>query len=709
MCSFLFGGEIMKEQIIAYLQSDNNKKTSIEELKDVLHISSSKEFKEMIRTVNELLEQARIIENNKHEITLIENTNYLIGTLDLKEKGFGFVIPEDPSLNDVFIPKDFVFDAMNKDKVLVHLLKNKQGLRAEGEIKRILDRSNTHLIGYLVYQNGMGLLIPDDKTIKQDVVIKVENQNNAKKFDVVRARIINYSFRGKIECVVEEIIGNKNDAGVDILSKILKHNIDPLFPPLVLHEANSFKGVTEEDFVNRRDLTNETIITIDGDDSKDFDDAVIVKKLDNGNYHLGVHIADVSHYVTKGSLLDLEAYNRGTSVYLPGRVVPMLPESLSNGICSLVPHENRLTISCDMEIDTSGKVVNYELYPSVIKSYQRMTYSKINKIFMGDVSLSEEYVDLVEMFYDMRNLAKILNKRRSKHGSINFESDESYIILDENMKATDIMLRDRGISENIIEEFMLKANQVVAEHVHWMNVPFIYRVHDKPKEEKLQKLLRMANALGYRVKAKSEITNFELQKLLEEVEGQDSEKGINLLVLRSMQKAIYSEQCLGHYGLNFDFYTHFTSPIRRYPDLIVHRLLREYLFLPVQSTDTIDYYEKHMPEIAKQASETERRAVMCEREVIDMKKAEYITKYINKIFEGVISSITNFGIYVTLDNTVEGLVHIKTLNDYYHFDDELMTLIGERTKHVYKVGQKVKIKVVNTNIPEGEVDFEIVR
>lgn len=698
----------MKDRIIQFLQSEPHKKTNIEELKDVLHISSSSEFKDLIRAMNQLLEEALIIENSKHEITLIENTNFVIGTLDLKEKGFGFVIPDDPSLNDIFVPKDFIFDAMNRDRVLVHLHKHKRGLRAEGEIKRILDRNQTHIIGYLVYQNGMGLLIPDDKTIKQDVIVKRENQNNAKKFDVVRARIINYSFRGKIECVIEEIIGNKNDAGVDILSKILKHNIDPLFPPLVLHEANQFQGVTEQDFKDRKDLTDKKIITIDGDDSKDFDDAVIVEKLPNGNYHLGVHIADVSHYVTQGSLLDLEAYNRGTSVYLPGRVVPMLPENLSNGICSLVPHENRLTISCDMEIDNTGKVVNYEIYPSVIKSYQRMTYSKINKIFMGDVPLAEEYVDLVEMFYDMRNLAKVLNKRRSKNGSINFESDESYITLDENKKAIDIKIRDRGVSETIIEEFMLKANQVVAEHVYWMNLPFIYRVHDKPKEEKLQKLLRMANALGYNVKAKSEISNFELQKLLTAVEGEDSEKGINLLVLRSMQKAIYSEQCLGHYGLSFEFYTHFTSPIRRYPDLIVHRLLREYLFKPKQSNETIDYYDKHMHDIAVKASETERRAVMCEREVIDMKKAEYITTYINKTFEGVISSITNFGIYVTLENTVEGLVHIKTLNDFYHYDEELMTLVGERRKHVYKVGQKVKIKVVNTNIPEGEVDFEMV-
>jgi len=394
---------------------------------------------------------------------------------------------------------------------------------------------------------------------------------------------------------------------------------------------------------------------------------------------------------------------------MPGRVIPMLPERLSNGICSLVPHQERLTISCDMEISPYGKIVKYEVFPSVIKSYQRMTYSKINKIFLGDVELSEEYVDLVEMFYDMRNLAKVLKKNREKAGSIHFDNDESYIIIGEDGKVEDIKLRDRGVSENIIEEFMLKANQVIAEHVYWLNLPFIYRTHDKPKAEKLERLLRMANALGLKVKAKSEISHHELQKLLEAVKGKDSEKGINLLVLRSMQKAIYSEHSLGHYGLNFEFYTHFTSPIRRYPDLIVHRLLREYLFKEVKSMSVIDHYTDNMPTIAKHTSETERRAVMLERDVVDMKKAEYISKYINKRFNGIINSVTGFGIYVSLPNTVEGLVHISAMqDDYYVYDQDLMVLVGERRKKVFRVGDKVRVEVVGANVSEGEVDFKIV-
>jgi ribonuclease R len=555
----------------------------------------------------------------------------------------------------------------------------------------------------------MGILFSDDKTIKQEIIIKKGNYNGAYKNDKVKAKIINYNFKGKIECEVSEVIGNMNDAGVDILSKILKYNIDPVFSDIVLKEANQYQSVSKADLEGRTDLRDEMIITIDGDDSKDFDDAVIVKKLDNGNYKLGVSIADVSHYVTKDSILDDEAYRRGTSIYLPGRVIPMLPVNLSNNICSLVPGEDRLTITCDMEIDKSGKVVNYEIYPSVIKSFRRMTYSKINKIFDGDVDLAEEYVELVGMFYDMRNLAKVLRKKRQTYGSINFETDEAYITLDENGRAVDIKLRDRGISEKLIEEFMLKANQVVAEHVFWLNLPFIYRVHDKPKEEKIERLLRMSAALGYKVKGKKEITNLELQKLLDNVKGSPAEKGINLLMLRSMQKAIYSENNIGHYGLAFTHYTHFTSPIRRYPDLIVHRLLREYLFMDNQSLDVINYYTDEMPDIATSTSKSERQAVLLEREVVDMKKAEYISKYINKEFDGIISSVTGFGIYVTLPNTVEGLVHITELDDdYYVYDENLMMLIGERKKKMYRIGDRVTVRVMKAHISEGDVDFKIV-
>lgn len=699
----------MKDKILKILDQDITIKSSIETLKTLLGIESSDDFKLLFKTLNDLVDQALVIEGKSHEYSLIKNTNFIVGQLDLKERGFGFVIDRDKNIDDVFIRRDDINGAMNFDLVLVYISKYKRGARAEGEIRRVIERKYSHIIGTLGYRNGMGILFSDDKTIKQEIIIKKGNYNGAYKNDKVKAKIINYNFKGKIECIVEEVIGNINDAGVDILSKILKYNIDPVFSDVVLKEANQYQSVSKADLEGRTDLRDEMIITIDGDDSKDFDDAVIVKKLDNGNYKLGVSIADVSHYVTKDSILDGEAFRRGTSVYLPGRVIPMLPVNLSNNICSLVPGEDRLTITCDMEIDNSGKVVNYEIYPSVINSFRRMTYSKINKIFDGDVELAEEYVDLIGMFYDMRNLAKVLRKKRQTYGSINFETDEAYITLDEKGRAVDIQLRDRGISEKLIEEFMLKANQVVAEHVFWLNLPFIYRVHDKPKEEKIERLLRMCASLGYKVKGKKEITNLELQKLLDTVKGNPAEKGINLLMLRSMQKAIYSENNIGHYGLAFTHYTHFTSPIRRYPDLIVHRLLREYLFMDNQSLDVINYYTDEMPDIASSTSRSERQAVLLEREVVDMKKAEYISKYINKEFDGIISSVTGFGIYVTLPNTVEGLVHITELDDdYYIYDENQMMLIGERRKKIYRVGDRVTVRVMKAHISEGDVDFKIV-
>ena len=699
----------MKDKILKLLNNEETRKLSIDSLKEILEVKTSNDFKELVKTMNNLTKDAIVIESKNHEYSLTKYTSFVVGHLDLKEKGFGFVIPLDTQGDDIFVSRDLINGAMNLDKVLVYVSRNRSGTRPEGEIRRVIERKYTHIIGTLQYRDGMGYLISDDKTIKQNIFIRKENYKGARKFDKVRAKIINYAYKGKIECAVSEVIGNINDKGVDIISKILKYDIDPVFSEEVINAASKFTKVNESDYLDRRDLREEMIITIDGDDSKDFDDAVIVKKLDNGNYHLGVSIADVSNYVTKGSILDQEAYKRGTSVYLPGTVVPMLPVNLSNNICSLVPGEDRLTISCDMEIDQNGKVVKYEIYPSVIKSYKRMTYSKINNIFNGDKDLNNEYSDLIEMFYDMRNLAKVLKKKRDIVGSINFETDEAYIILDDKGKAVDVVLRERGISENIIEEFMLKANQVVAEHVYWLNLPFVYRVHDKPTAEKLNRLLKMSNALGYKVKGKNEISNLELQKLLANVKDTSAEKGINLLMLRSMQKAIYSEQNIGHYGLAFEHYTHFTSPIRRYPDLIVHRLLREYFFNNNQSTKVIDYYQETMPSIAVQASTTERKAVQLEREVTDMKKAEYITKFINKVFDGIISSVTGFGLYITLPNTVEGLVHISELrDDYYIYDENLMILIGERKHRIFRIGDKVKVKVMNTHISAGDIDFKII-
>jgi ribonuclease R len=699
----------MKDKILQKIK-ETTETYSIETLKEALKVSTSDEIITYMKSVNSLIDDAVLIESNNHNLYLIEDTNYMKGRLDLKDKGFGFLIPDDPSEDDIFIPSTEINGAMNKDIVLVYITKFGYGARREGSIKRVITRKLSHIIGLVYKKQGKWMVDSDDKTIKSKIYIQKKDISKISIYDKVYTKIENYDDKGSIKVSISEVLGKKDDKGVDVLSKILKYSVDPIFNEDVLNYADTLSLPKEDELKGRKDLRKEKIITIDGNDAKDFDDAVIVKKLANGNYHLGVHIADVSHYVTEDSILDKEAYERGTSCYLPEKVIPMLPFQLSNELCSLKPGVDRLTISCDMEITPKGKVVKHDVYPSVIRSYERMTYENVNKIFMGDEELNNKYIELIEMFYDMRNLAKALNKERTKHGSINFETEESYIKLDENGTAVDIVPRERGVSETIIEEFMLKANQVVAEHVFWLDLPFIYRVHDKPKEEKLQRLIKMSNALGFPVKAHKEISHHELQKLHNAVKGTKAEKGISLLMLRSMQKAIYSNVDIGHYGLAFEHYTHFTSPIRRYPDLIVHRLLRKYFFEKNKTTKVIDHYEEVMPGIAKQASEKERNAMLLEREVVDMKKAEYITAFINQTFNGIISSVTSFGMYVTLPNTVEGLVHISALDDdYYHYDEDLMLLVGERKKKIYRVGDDVTVKVTGTNIPDGDVDFKIVK
>ena len=700
----------MKEEILQFLHEKQGKKYDIRALSVALNYTSSEAYKELAKTVNELEEEGKIIADFKNRYTHIEFTNYRIGTIEIKAKGFGFLIPEDDALEDVFIAKPNLNDAMHKDQVLIRVEKISRGARKEGIVERVLKRNTQYLVGTIVKRGKYFYLINDERHIKDTITIKKTGLNGAKVHDKVQAKITSYNFKGMLEVEVTQIIGNMNEPGVDILSKIFKHNVDPAFPPNVINEAKQFQTIPKEDYHNRRDYRDHTIITIDGETAKDFDDAIEVYKKPNGNYYLGVHIADVSHYVTPGSELDKEALKRGTSIYLVDRVIPMLPENLSNNLCSLMPDIDRLAVSCEIEIAPNGKIVHHEIFQSVIRSKARMTYTKVNAILSGDKALRSEYKFLISMFEDAKALAKILHQKRSSMGSINFETEEAYILLDKQGKAIDVKLRERGESERMIEEFMLMANQVIAEHVHWLQLPFIYRVHDEPKDEKLERLLSMAAALGFDVKAKHEISHKEMQKLLQKVENTASEKGMNLMMLRSMQKAIYTDHNIGHFGLAFEHYTHFTSPIRRYPDLIVHRLIRTYLFNKDLSTNTLQHYSKRLPIIAKQSSDRERVAIDLERDILDMKKAEYMARFIDDTFEGTISSVTSFGLYVSLPNTVEGLIHISELNDdYYEFNQALLTLEGERTKRTYRIGDNVKIKVMSVNITEGEIDFSLVR
>ncbi|MFH5881780.1 ribonuclease R [Liberiplasma polymorphum] len=698
----------MKERIIEFLQTHQQERFSIKALSEALELTSSEDYKELAKVMNALEEEARVIPNSKNKYTLIENTNYVRGFLDVKQKGFAFLKVDDLDVDDIYIPKHKLNGAMNKDHVLAFVEKSKRGLRKEGEVRKVLTRHTISIIGTVIFRGNKAFLMSDDKSIREEIIIPKNKLKDAKNYDKVQAKIINYAFKGILEVEVTQVIGNMNEAGVDILSKIFKHNVDPAFPENVLEEASKFKDIFANELENRDDYTDHMIITIDGETAKDFDDAIEVKKLDDETYYLGVHIADVSHYVQEDSLLDKEAYKRGTSIYLVDRVIPMLPENLSNNLCSLMPNVKRLAMSCEMEIDLKGKIKKHRIFQSIIESKARMTYTKVNSILEGDEALNKEYSFLKDMVTNMHALSKILYDKRTIDGSIHFETDEPFIKLDDKGKAIDVLLRERGESESIIEEFMLIANQVVAQHVYWMHLPFIYRIHEDPKEEKLEKLLAMASALGFDVKAKHEITHKELQKLLQKVENTASEKGMNLMMLRSMQKAIYSEQNLGHFGLAFEHYTHFTSPIRRYPDLIVHRLLRAYFLNKNQTTETIAHYEKRVLDIAKQSSTRERVAIELERDVLDMKKAEYMSRFIGESFEGTISSVTSFGIYVSLPNAIEGLVHITELDDdYYEFDEDVLILTGKKSKRIYRIGDVVNVKVTAVNIFDGEIDFKI--
>ena len=458
------------------------------------------------------------------------------------------------------------------------------------------------------------------------------------------------------------------------------------------------------------DLRNEVIVTIDGEDAKDLDDAISLKKLDNGNYYLGVHIADVSYYVGEGTPLDKEAFARGTSIYLVDRVIPMLPHKLSNGICSLNPHVDRLTISCFMEVDSEGKVVDHEIVPSVINSTERMTYTNVNRILANDQAMQLQYSHVKDLFFLMEELASILQKKRFKRGAIDFDAKEAKVIVDNRGNPIDVVLRQRGIGEHIIEEFMLLANETVAEHFYWLELPFLYRVHENPKPEKLLQFANVAKTLGYTIKGSLEnVYPNELSAIIEASKDTPEHTIISTLLLRCMQKARYDEQCLGHFGLADEFYTHFTSPIRRYPDLIVHRMIRRFIFENTVDKKTIRYYQELMPEIAEQTSYREREAIDIEREVDDMKMAEYMEKHLGEEFEGTITSITNFGFFVELDNTIDGLVHVTDLtDDFYYYDERNLRYVGQRNGKVFKMSDRVKVRVASASKKDRTVDFEIV-
>ncbi|MEK4924247.1 ribonuclease R [Cytobacillus sp. FSL R5-0569] len=701
------------DKLLNYMKDEAYKPLTVQEMEEAFGIEDSTQFKDFVKTLVIMEEQGLVVRTRSNRYGLPEKMNLVRGKLSGHAKGFAFVIPDEPGLDDLFIPPNETNNAMHGDIVLARVAAESAGQRKEGTIVRILERGVQQIVGAYTESKHFGFVIPDDKKFASDIFIPKAASKGAVEGHKVVVQLTTYpEGRKSAEGEVMEILGHKNDPGVDILSIIHKHGLPMEFPDDVLKQAEETPDeIDEKEIENRRDLRGETIVTIDGADAKDLDDAVTVTQLDNGHYKLGVHIADVSYYVTEGSPIDVEAEERATSVYLVDRVIPMIPHRLSNGICSLNPKVDRLTLSCEMEITPDGEVVNHEIFQSVIKTTERMTYSDVNKILEdNDEQLIERYEPLVPMFKRMEELAAILRKKRMHRGAIDFDFKEAKVLVNEEGDPKDVVIRERSVAERLIEEFMLAANETVAEHFHWMEVPFIYRIHEDPKEDKLRRFFEFITNFGYIVKGTANAVHPRaLQDIIEEVQGTPEEMVISTMMLRSMQQAKYDPESLGHFGLSTEFYTHFTSPIRRYPDTIVHRLIRTYLIEGKIDDRTQEKWNAMLPEIADHASEMERRAVDAERETDELKKAEYMLDKIGEEYDGMISSVTNFGMFVELPNTIEGLIHVSYMtDDYYRYEERQMAMIGERTGNVFRIGDEITVRVINVNKDERAIDFEIV-
>ncbi len=658
--------------------------------------------------VNELLEEGKAVETKKGKLMSPKALNMEQGTFLAHSKGFGFVEREQGE--DIFIPANQINGAMHKDKVLYRInRKEEYGKRAEGEIVKILKRGNIKIVGTFEQCKGFGFVLPDNKRVTKDIFISKENSMGAVTGHKVVAEITVYGDETKNpEGEIIEILGHINDPGVDILSIIREYDLPVDFPEDVYKQIENLEmEVLQKDREGREDFTGYKTVTIDGEDAKDLDDAISLDILENGNFLLGVHIADVSHYVRENTPLDKEAYKRGTSVYLVDRVIPMLPHKLSNGICSLNPHEDRLALSCIMEINHKAEVVNHRVVKSVIHSDKRMTYTAVREVLEEKTpALLEEYADFVDMLENMNRLRILLAEKRKKRGSVNFDLPESKIILDENGKPIDIKPYERSIATNMIEEFMLICNETIAEDFFWQEVPFLFRSHEIPDEQKLQKMEDFIRNFGYHLKgSKDDIHPKAIQQMLLKAEGKDEERIITRVVLRSMKQARYTAENGGHFGLAAKYYCHFTSPIRRYPDLQIHRIIK--WILDGQMTEKKQKsLNKVMPDVAKQCSMRERTAEDAERATDDLKKAEYMADKIGMEYEGIISSLTSWGIYVELPNTVEGMVPLQSLeDDFYIYDEENMIIYGEHSNKKYMLGQKVNIIVTKVDIELKNIDF----
>ncbi len=692
-----------KQTIIDFLSDNRYPPVNIEEMMLMLDIPFD-DREELSEILSELVKSGKIIKTSKRKYASPEKLGYIRGKFSANERGFGFVLQEG---GDLFVPLSKTLGAVDGDMVLACVeVKAEEGKRSEGKIVKIISRENDTVVGTFRTSRNFGFVETDDKRFNYDVYISKKKCKNAKDGQKVVAKITKWYEDGKNpEGEIAEVLGYPQTKGVDILSVIKSHHIETEFGQGVKNQCeNICETISEADIASREDFRQMPVITIDGDDSRDFDDAVCVMK-DNGGFQLYVHIADVAHYVTEQSPLDREAKKRGTSVYFPDRVVPMLPEKLSNGICSLNPEQDRLTLSVVMKINSSGHVIDHRITEGVICSKARMTYSNVIKILENDVALCEKYADIKEMLFDMKTLAEILRSRRMSAGSIDFDFPETKVVLDENGKATDAYKCRSEISNKIIEEFMLITNQTVAEEFFWADIPFVYRVHEKPSGEKIAAFNDFSKNMGYRLGLNGDPHPGEFAALLNEVRGTKREMLISKMMLRSLMKAKYSECCDGHFGLAFKFYCHFTSPIRRYPDLAIHRIIKEFLRYGI-SDRRYSYLKRFVKEAAQISSEAEIKAMEAEREALDMKKAEYMRLRVGEKFSAIVSSVTNFGFFAELENGIEGLVRLADLkDDYYVFDERDLSLCGERTRKTYHIGDTVEIVVAAANPATKQIDF----
>lgn len=695
----------MKEKIINVM-NDKYEALDVIEINDLLELSTPEDLNRLNNFLNELVNEGIVYKTKKNKYILFKNCpNLKSGVISVNKKGFGFLIV--PDGEDIYIDKGNINGAINEDKVLVELVNNFG--KIEGRVIRVLNRDLNNLIGEVYFYNNKPYVKLEDEKKKIDIKLDTKSTNGIVEGTKVIVSIIKEMSKNKYLGKITTVIGHKDDPGIDIKLVAYKYSIYEEFSNKALIQTDEIPDVvSENELKGRTDLTQEVIFTIDGDDTKDIDDAISYK-YENGLHVLGVHIADVSYYVTENSYLDKDALSRGTSSYLADSVIPMLPHKLSNGICSLNEGVIRLTQSCVMQIDDNGNVKSYDIFPSYIKSRKKMTYKKVNDIIMRNI-IDPEYKDFATILLKMNDLAHILRKNKVRRGYIDFDLDEAKIIVDKDKNVIGVEKRVREDAERMIEDFMIAANETVATHIYNMDLPFIYRVHDIPNSEKITKFLNLVSALGYKVNGKiKDLTPISMQKLLDQLKDVPEYKVLSSMLLRSMRKAVYQKENIGHFGLGSKCYTHFTSPIRRYPDLEVHRLLRKYLYENKIDNETIDYYNANLDYIAEQASEREQASVDAEREVDDMKMAEYMENHIGEEFDGVISGVENFGFFVELDNLIEGLVHVNSLKgDYFNYVPELLCLIGQNTKKRYTIGDKVHIKVVGASKEARTIDFELV-